>query len=336
MPPPPRRRSASLLKAQEDIDAVRGERLGRLVARTLTRHGTVLEHLLASAGCCARLGLDVHTGRMLDVAEALQHVDLGSRDEVYHTLPDAARASPRRLSRSSTAPSTRSGDRLRRRIGASAHRAPGGRASDRRRACARRTRAADDDARRRTGRRRSRGVRTWSDADAIADKDFAELTADEMASPAPRLPASTGIPANAGRGGGFPARRAHRPAARAGAQPSHRRRDRDAAAPAPAHKPRPIVLLCDVSGSMERYSRMLLHFAHALARRHRARRGVSLLDASDAHHHRAAHAAAGRGDRRRVAVGARTGRAARASARRCARFTSAGDAACCTAARWSC
>ena len=34
-------------------------------------------------------------------------------------------------------------------------------------------------------------------------------------------------------------------------------------------RPRPLVLLCDVSGSMERYSRMLLHFAHAVARRHR-------------------------------------------------------------------
>jgi uncharacterized protein with von Willebrand factor type A (vWA) domain len=32
---------------------------------------------------------------------------------------------------------------------------------------------------------------------------------------------------------------------------------------------RPLVLLCDVSRSMERYSRMLLHFAHALATRHR-------------------------------------------------------------------
>jgi hypothetical protein len=28
------------------------------------------------------------------------------------------------------------------------------------------------------------------------------------------------------------------------------------------------VLVCDVSGSMERYSRMLLHFAHAIGRRH--------------------------------------------------------------------
>lgn len=30
-------------------------------------------------------------------------------------------------------------------------------------------------------------------------------------------------------------------------------------------RPRPIVLICDVSGSMERYSRMLLRFAHALS-----------------------------------------------------------------------
>jgi uncharacterized protein len=33
-------------------------------------------------------------------------------------------------------------------------------------------------------------------------------------------------------------------------------------------RPRALVLLCDVSGSMERYSRMLLHFAHAVTKRH--------------------------------------------------------------------
>ncbi|MCB9128937.1 MAG: VWA domain-containing protein [Ardenticatenales bacterium] len=32
-------------------------------------------------------------------------------------------------------------------------------------------------------------------------------------------------------------------------------------------KPRPLVVLCDISGSMERYSRMLLHFLHALNHR---------------------------------------------------------------------
>jgi uncharacterized protein with von Willebrand factor type A (vWA) domain len=38
----------------------------------------------------------------------------------------------------------------------------------------------------------------------------------------------------------------------------------------PRVRRRALVLLCDVSGSMERYSRMLLHFAHAVTqRRHR-------------------------------------------------------------------
>lgn len=32
----------------------------------------------------------------------------------------------------------------------------------------------------------------------------------------------------------------------------------------PKQKPRPLVVLCDVSGSMERYARLLLHFTHAL------------------------------------------------------------------------
>ncbi|MCH7606380.1 MAG: VWA domain-containing protein [Chloroflexi bacterium] len=31
-------------------------------------------------------------------------------------------------------------------------------------------------------------------------------------------------------------------------------------------KPRPLILICDVSGSMERYTRMLLHFIHSVAR----------------------------------------------------------------------
>ncbi len=30
------------------------------------------------------------------------------------------------------------------------------------------------------------------------------------------------------------------------------------------HKPRPLVVLCDISGSMERYSRLFLHFMYAL------------------------------------------------------------------------
>ena len=35
----------------------------------------------------------------------------------------------------------------------------------------------------------------------------------------------------------------------------------------PRHRPRPVVVICDISGSMERYSRMLLRFTHALTQR---------------------------------------------------------------------
>ena len=51
-----------------------------------------------------------------------------------------------------------------------------------------------------------------------------------------------------------------------------RRMARQAGVPLPAHekrqqRARPIVVICDISGSMERYSRMLLRFAHALTQR---------------------------------------------------------------------
>jgi uncharacterized protein with von Willebrand factor type A (vWA) domain len=64
-----------------------------------------------------------------------------------------------------------------------------------------------------------------------------------------------------GRGPRIDLRRALMRSLRTGGEvitlPTRRRRSR----------PRPLVLLCDVSGSMERYSRMLLHFAHGLAHR---------------------------------------------------------------------
>ena len=88
-----------------------------------------------------------------------------------------------------------------------------------------------------------------------------------------------GIPASVARGDGSPAaapridlRRALARSLRTGGEilqlPRKQRRV----------KPRPIVLLCDVSGSMERYSRTLLHFAHTLARH--ARRVEAFLFAT--------------------------------------------------------
>ena len=45
----------------------------------------LLDNLLIFGRVLRRAGIDVHPGRLLDVIEALGHVNLGARDEVYHT-----------------------------------------------------------------------------------------------------------------------------------------------------------------------------------------------------------------------------------------------------------
>ena len=45
----------------------------------------LLENLLIFGRVLRRAGIDVHRGRLLDLIEALGHVNLGARDEVYHT-----------------------------------------------------------------------------------------------------------------------------------------------------------------------------------------------------------------------------------------------------------
>jgi len=45
----------------------------------------LLDNLLVFGRVLRHAGIDVHHGRLLDVVEALGHVDLGARDEVYHT-----------------------------------------------------------------------------------------------------------------------------------------------------------------------------------------------------------------------------------------------------------
>ena len=108
----------------------------------------------------------------------------------------------------------------------------------------------------------------WSDVELLREKDFAEYTEAEralaraiMARIAGRGPHRQSRRARASR------RRFHRPDARATLRASLRhagepfeRRWR-----APTERHRPLVLVCDISGSMEPYSRMLLQYAHACA-----------------------------------------------------------------------
>ena len=113
-------------------------------------------------------------------------------------------------------------------------------------------------------------LKTWSDSGALAGKDFAAFTTDELAEARAALSQLVWQPGRRrtrrwirGRGARIDLRRAIAESLRSGGEvvklPRRTRRVR----------PRPLVLLCDVSGSMERYSRMLLHFAHAVTQRHR-------------------------------------------------------------------
>jgi len=209
---------------------------------------------------------------MLDVMEALRHIDLSARDEVYHAcrallvhrheqLPvfDRIFAAYWRDHRQRlSTPAAPSGEpRVARReidevllLDASVQGAT--------------TNDSGGDA-----SAPERGLKTWSDGRGINNKDFAALTREELAE---AVRAMSGLEWNPGerrtrrwvrgRGSRVDLRRSVADSLRTGGEIMRlARRTRRL-------RPRPLVILCDVSGSMERYSRMLLHFAHTLTLRH--------------------------------------------------------------------
>jgi len=232
----------------------------------------LLARLLGFGRTLRRLGLDVHTGRMLDVVEALSCVDIARRDDVFHLCRALLVHRHEDLDAFDRAfeafwgPSNPA-------AGAAAP-AGGGEVTSGEPRPARAdpmglletqtdvTPAADDE--------ESLDVPAWSDTDALATKDFAEFSASELAAARDaieRLEWQPGVRRTRrwvpGRGSRLDLRRALARSVRTGGDmvrlPRRARRLR----------PRPIVLLCDVSGSMEVYARLLVHFAYALSRRHR-------------------------------------------------------------------
>jgi uncharacterized protein len=230
----------------------------------------LLDNLLLFGRVLRRAGIDVHHGRLLDLAEALRHVDLGVRDDVYHACRallvhrhdqlavfDRAFAAFWRAHHQAAAPAGARSDAARQ----SAMEIDEVLAPD----DARPEDSDDGD-----GETAATGVRTWSDAERLADKDFAAFTDAELADAAAALSRLTWTPGLRrtrrwvrGRGSRIDLRRSIADSLRtSGDVVSLARRTRRVRA-------RGLVLLCDVSGSMERYSRLLLRFAHALTARHR-------------------------------------------------------------------
>ncbi len=106
----------------------------------------------------------------------------------------------------------------------------------------------------------------WSDVELLRSKDFATYTHAETAAARELIArlARRG-PTRLSRRTRSDRRRGHRPdlrqiiraSLRTGGEPVHRRWR------APTRRPRQLVLVCDVSGSMEPYARMLLQYMHA-------------------------------------------------------------------------
>ena len=107
---------------------------------------------------------------------------------------------------------------------------------------------------------------TWSDRERLRTRDFESMTVEEFRE-AVRLVREVPVPVDP-----VPVRRWR--AARRGPvdlRATLRRMARDpslgtVARRARRERPAPLVILCDVSGSMERYARVLLHWGHALMR----------------------------------------------------------------------
>jgi hypothetical protein len=236
------------------------------------------------------LGLDVGPGRVVDLARSLPLVDVTNRDDFYtllkvsllskheqeaifdgafayfwraattgHGRDELDQRSQRQEARRRglALPPNRHVDaehestRLSPRLNGQRH--PAARLSDARK----RSVEDEDDA---------TGSRSYSAAEALRKKDFEEYTWDELQE-ARRLMAEArwklgervsrrSRPAPHGRR--LDLRRTFRRSLRSGGEPVELAR-RDL-----RRKPRPLVILCDISGSMSLYSRLLLHFVHTV------------------------------------------------------------------------
>ena len=109
---------------------------------------------------------------------------------------------------------------------------------------------------------------TWSDREVLRSRDFEQMSAAELAAAKAAIarlrlaipPAPTRRYRPHPHGSLVDMRTTLRRSLRSGSGTVElaRRKRRQ--------RPSPLVVLCDISGSMSRYSRVLLHFAHALAR----------------------------------------------------------------------
>jgi uncharacterized protein with von Willebrand factor type A (vWA) domain len=235
-----------------------------LIRRTVS---VLLHNLVRFGRLLHSLGLAVHAGRMLDVASALEHIDIGRRADFYFTLrallvhrqqdlavfDEAFRAFWRPRSDGAASSDGRALGRLR---------PYGPRAPDVHPGTGDSSPASDA-----LDLTVYRGApMSYSAGEVSRLKDFAEFTEEELEQARSLIAAMTWHLGERrtrrwapGRSATIDLRRLFRRSMKHGGEaltlPTRRR----------MVKPRPLVLVCDVSGSMDRYARLLIHFVYGLA-----------------------------------------------------------------------
>ena len=233
--------------------------------------GHILHSLTLFGEMLRRVGLEVGTGNMLDLVRATDHVSIGKRGEFFQAarsilvhrkqdLPifdEAFQVFWRQPSNRTTTMDLRSLGEQRRfrkpQVGTGRDDEPEGAGAI--------EGEPDDDSVQNVDL-----SRTDSAVEVLRQKDFSEFTSREMAE-ARHMMASLNWDLGRrrtrrlapGRSGQLDLRRTMRQSLRYGGE------FLELAFRSPKDKPRSLVLICDVSGSMERYTRMLLQFIHTIA-----------------------------------------------------------------------
>lgn len=217
----------------------------------------VVRHVVTFGRVLREAGLEVGPGRLADALTGLDHVDLTRRDDVYWTLRQTLvarhddldafdRAFRAWFLRAPTAP---------------VHREAGGETVQLVRRAAEASGSGDDG-----GGDDGKQTLGYSPDELLREKDFATLTTEEFALvsklmaelAASRPKRRSRRLRRDSRGRQLDMRRLVRQSLATGGDPVERAvRDRVAV-------PRKLIVICDVSGSMEAYSRALVLFLHAL------------------------------------------------------------------------
>lgn len=236
---------------------------------TTTPHAEhhLLDHLLAFGRLLRQFGVAINPGQMLNLLAALEHVEIGRREDVYLTCRTILIRRREDLPLFDEAwqffwASQRQGK-------------PGGIALPdnrvqevlipRRLQRERHDRGRDED-RQREEHEEIEVQMSYSRSEQLRQKDFAQFTGDEMdqarlliAQIAYRMAERPVRRWISGKGRRIDTRRTMRQALRSGGEALtlwHKTR---------RLKQRPLVVLCDISGSMDRYSRVLLQFVHTIS-----------------------------------------------------------------------